>query len=97
MAKNVTGTFTGTANGNAFTPGGCFNVSVYGTFVGTVVLERSFDAGTTWVPVLRPSTGTAVSYTAPSSEVLGEPEKAASHRLRCSAYTSGTVSYRLAN
>lgn len=97
MAKNVTGSFTGTANGNAFTPNGCFNVSVYGTFVGTAVLERSFDAGTTWVPVLRSGGNTAVSYTAPSSENFTETEKAASHRLRCSAYTSGTISYRLAN
>lgn len=97
MAKNVSGSFTGTGNGNTFTPNGCYNVTVYGTFVGTVVLERSFDAGVTYVAVLRPAGSTAVSYTAPSSEVIPEPEKTILHRLRCSAYTSGTISYRMSN
>jgi hypothetical protein len=98
----ATGSFNGTANGADFVPNRAanetarqFNVSVWGTFVGTVVLERSFDSGANYIPVLRYCTNTAVSYTAPSSEVLPEPEGGVIHRLRCSAYTSGTINWRL--
>lgn len=104
---SATGTFTATGNGNPIVPTTTdlsptlnarkVNVAVYGTFVGTAVLERSFDGGTNYVPVLRPGGNTAVSYTAPSSEVLEEPEPGVMWRLRCSAYTSGTISYRLSN
>jgi hypothetical protein len=97
----VTGSFAATGNGNTMVPNtgrvnvNCgLNVSVYGTFVGTVVLERSFD-GTNYIPVLR--NGTAISYTAPSSETLYDPEGDVIYRLRCSAYTSGTANYRLSN
>jgi hypothetical protein len=101
---SVTGSFAATGNGNAFLPNpgkynnACqVNISLWGVFVGTVVLERTFDAGTNWIPVLRYCTGTAVSYTAPASEVLPEPEGDVQWRLRCSAYTSGTANYRLSN
>jgi hypothetical protein len=100
----ATGSFSATGNGNPFVPNtgrvnnNCqFNVSVYGTFVGTVVLERSFDSGANYIPVYRYCTGTAVSYTAPASEVLPEPEGDVIYRLRCSAYTSGTANYRLSD
>ena len=102
--QNVTGSFSATGNGLPFAPNAAainpdvqFNVSVYGVFVGTIVLERSFDFGTNWIPVLRYCSNTAVSYTAPSSEVLPEPEGNVQYRLRCSAYTSGTANYRLSN
>jgi hypothetical protein len=100
MAK-LEGTFAATGNSADFVPNpgkfnnACqFNVHIYGTFVGTVVLLRSFD-GTNYVPVLRYCSSTAVSYTTPSSEVLPEPEGGAIYRLSCTAYTSGTVNYRL--
>jgi hypothetical protein len=98
----VTGSFTATGNGNTFLPNtgrvnvnSGFNVAVYGTFVGTVVLERSFDNGVNYVPVLR--NGTAISYTTPSSETIYDPEGDVLYRFRCSAYTSGTANYRLSN
>ena len=101
---NVTGSFSATGNGTAFTPnpgsfnnGAQFNISLWGTFVGTVVLECSFDGFTTAIPVNRYCTGTAVSYTAPANEVLPCPEGGVQYRLRCSAYTSGTANYRLSN
>lgn len=101
--NSTTGTFGATGNGSSFIPEPAqdlrhvigFNVAVYGTFVGTVVLEKTYDGGTNWVPVLRPGGNTAVSYTAPSTEVLYEPEDSVAYRLRCSAYTSGTINYRL--
>lgn len=60
-------------------------VLVGGTFVGTVLIEVSFDteaAVPTWVPF-----GSAV--TAPGTVKIDIPVKAA--RARCSAYTSGTI------
>lgn len=71
-----------------------FNVSVWGTFVGTIQLERSFDGGTTWLPIT--SAGSAAfKYTAPASEQQTEPEAAARYRMNCTTYTSGTINYRL--
>jgi hypothetical protein len=100
---STTGTLTAVANGSAFMPETAadlralisFNVALWGTFVATVILEKSFDNGVTYVPVLRPGGNTAVSYSAPSAEVIGEPEDGVLYRLRCTAYTSGTVNYRL--
>ncbi|MEY3774316.1 MAG: hypothetical protein RLZZ129_1096, partial [Verrucomicrobiota bacterium] len=47
------GTFTGTGRSAAFIPkqGSAFNVSVWGTFSATVQMQRSFDNGTTWLPL----------------------------------------------
>lgn len=58
---------------------------VGGTFVGTVIVEVSMDpeAGSpTWIPF-----GAAI--TAPGTAKVDIPCKAV--RLRCSAYTSGTI------
>lgn len=101
MAQKLTGTFTATGQSASFQPDGIddragiqFNVSLWGTFVGTVQLERSFDNGTTWLPIT--SAGAAAfKYTAPASESVSEPEADTLYRLNCTAYTSGTVNYRL--
>lgn len=100
----VTSAFTGTGNGSVFAPKASevahprgFNIAASGTFVGTVVLEKSFDLGTTWIAVLRPGTSTAISYTTPGAEVLAEPEVGVQYRWRCSAFTSGTINTRLSN
>jgi hypothetical protein len=82
-------TFGGaTADGYALGP---YVIHVYGTFVATVLIEGSIDGGTTWVPLLLHN-GTAVvsSITVPGvyySNLAGWTTT----RLRCSAYTSGTV------
>jgi len=62
---------------------------VGGTFVGTVLVEVSNDpeAGSpTWVPF-------GSSLTAPGTAKVDIPVKAV--RLRCSAYTSGTIEGRV--
>ena len=65
-----------------------FNVSVWGTFIATVTLQRSFDGGTTWLEVN--------SWTAPVEARDEEPEGAL-YRIGVDAgdYTSGTVNVRL--
>lgn len=94
--------FTATGNGSTFTPqtdgraphGGQFNFYVSGTFVGTVIGQKSFDDGTTWVPAYD-MFGVAVSLTAPGAFRLKETENGVLYRARCSAYTSGTAVARL--
>lgn len=100
MAQNLTGTFAATGQSASFLPDGVddktdrvFNVSLWGTFVATVQLERSLD-GTNWLPLT--ANGTPIEkFTAPCSEEIEEDEATAIYRLNCTAYTSGTVNYRM--
>lgn len=91
----VSGTFTGTANGTSAIFFGMFNLELSGTWVGSVQLERSFDGGTTFVAAAMDTTGTAAAYTVNVSVVVNESEPGVIYRVRCTAYTSGTVAYRL--
>jgi hypothetical protein len=63
-------------------------VSVSGTFVGTVQLERSLDGGKSWQVQRTPSTA------ALSSTVINGPGL---FRWTCTAYTSGTIICALAD
>ena len=101
----VSGTFTGTGVSASFMPLGTFNMIIGGSggpngnWSATVRLERSFDEGTTWYVCGDPggTNGQAVYSTAnvDVSRVAGEPERGVLYRLNCSAYTSGTINYRL--
>jgi len=99
----ITGTFGATGQSASLCPkqgdyhhqSYSFNMSLWGTFVGTVQLERSFDNGTTWLPIT--ALGSSITFTAPASESFEEPEVGVIYRLNCTAYTSGTVNYRLSN
>lgn len=91
----ITGSFAATGQSASAVFYGSFNVSLWGTFVATVQLERSFDGGTTWLPTAEDTTGAAAAYSAPVSLVADEPEHQVLHRLNCTAWTSGTVNYRL--
>lgn len=85
-----------TANGQATTWqefSGRFNLHLAGIFVATVILERSFDGGVTAAPCT--NLGAGVSFTGPASEILEAPETGVLYRLRCTAYTSGSVQARL--
>lgn len=94
----VSGTFAATGQSTSFAaPGaldGEFNVSLSGTWAGTVLLQRSFNAGSTWITVSKPDL-TDASFTTNVSFSVKEPEPGVLYRLNCSAYTSGTVTYRL--
>lgn len=101
----IAGTFTGTATSPAFCLYGAFNVAIYGSggpngaWNGTVQLERSFDGGTTWIVCGAGGTGQQAIYTtatgADVSVTGSEPELGVAYRLRCTAYVSGTINYRM--
>ena len=90
----VTGTFAAVGSSSALLPvpqeGGDqknMNLSLSGTWAGTILLERSFDGGTNYF--------TVNSYTANTEARIPESEVGVLYRLTCSVYTSGTVTYRL--
>lgn len=64
-----------------------YNLSISGTFVATINLERSFDEGATWRIVK--------AFTAPAEKIGDEPEPGALYRFNCTSYTSGTANCRL--
>jgi hypothetical protein len=106
--KVVSGSFTGTGqsgNANAGLNAGqnpqppvfkdVLNAAIWGTFIATLVLEKSFDGGDTYIPISKDSSGTANSYNAPIALGVYEPEHNVLYRWNCVAYTSGTVNYRI--
>jgi hypothetical protein len=92
----VASTFTATGSSSSFTPlaGRGFNVSLWGVFVAAAQLERSFDSGATWLPLTAGGIQ-LYQWTVPASEIVQEDEVGVRYRLRCTSFTSGTVSYRI--
>src|ERR1017187_254459 len=66
-----------------------FNTSLWGTFSGSVQLERSFD-GLTFFPVTAAGTQLCI-WTAPASESWEEDMANVFYRLNNTVYTSGTI------
>lgn len=95
VSDTVSGSLTAVGNGYAFqpAPNNPFSVYIYGSFAATAVVQRSFDLGTTWVTVPKPDL-TDASFTAPINFSAEEPVPGTLWRVRCSAYTSGTISYQ---
>ncbi len=91
----VEGNFTATGRSATFgpIPGRGFNITLSGTFVATVILERSFDQGATWYP-LTGSGYPIYNWTAAASEMAVEDETDVIYSLRC-VWTSGTAAYRI--
>jgi hypothetical protein len=67
------------------------NMSISGTFVATVVLQRTFDGGRNWLDV--------ESFTEPAERQISEPEPGVLYRLgvKTGGFTSGTIYVRLSN
>lgn len=67
---------------------GVFNFSIWGTFVATLTVQRSFDSGSTWLDV--------DTFTAPG-EWIGEEGEGSLYRvgIKVTDYTSGTANIRL--
>lgn len=70
-------------------PAGNFNFSIWGTFVATVTVQRSFDGGTTWLD--------CDSFSTPG-EWFGTEGEGSLYRvgIKATDYTSGTASIRMA-
>jgi len=68
---------------------GHFNISLSGTWVGTLTVQRSFDSGSTWFDVK--------TFTQNAQEYGYEPEGGIYYRagVKTGEYTSGTVVVRL--
>lgn len=69
---------------------------------GTVILERSFDGGTTWLTCGVGGAGAPASYvfgsagiTNPVSFTASEPEQGVAYRLNCAALSAGNINYRI--
>lgn len=97
------GTFTGAGLGLPFSPvfdsrapeaGASFNISVWGTFTGTIRPVRSFDKGVTWLPVTYVD-GSAIAWTAPFSTGFEEAEDGLLFALEAMTGFTGTANYRL--
>ena len=92
----ITGSFTGTADSDHFATRtivdntGTIAVQIYGTFVATIVLQRSNDAGSTWRDVV------GESYTAPQDFDVNANTPEFVYRLSCSAFTSGEAFFVIA-
>jgi hypothetical protein len=85
MARNVSGSFTGTGTSDEIVIPEIGSVSLSGFGSATVVLERSGDEGITWK--------TVATYTADGEAgVLGIGWK---WRLNCTVHGSGTIVYFL--
>lgn len=67
---------------------GHFNFSIYGTWAGTVTLQRSFDGGNTWLDV--------GAYTE-NTELAGYEPEGALYRagIKTGEYTSGQANVRI--
>lgn len=83
----LSGSFTSTGQSNSVAIEGGFNVSLSGFGVATVGVQRSFDSGSTWV--------TVENFTGDAERKGCETESGVIYRLNCSAYTSGTIVYRI--
>lgn len=68
---------------------GYFNISISGTWDGTVTAQRSFDEGSTWFDVS--------TWTANTEEYGFEPERGVQYRagIKTGQFGSGTVVVRI--
>lgn len=101
-------TFSGTSGTLAFPPGHTSAEVVTGTdaaatfaavaVAATVQLERTHDGGSTWLIAGVGGGGLQAIYVNPQAFTVGtnESERGISYRLNCTAYSSGTLNYRLA-
>ena len=92
----ITGAFAATGQSAVFVPlaGRAANVSAWGTFAASLQLKRSFDGGSTLLPITAAGT-TLYAWSAPASESFEEGEAGVAYFLVCTNYTSGTINYRI--
>lgn len=92
----LAGTFTEAGTSSAIVLYGDFNFSLRGTFAATIVLEKSFDGGTTWIPVSLDGTGSPVSLVSQGASIVTqEVEAGMLYRVNCPSYASGSAFWRI--
>jgi hypothetical protein len=97
MSLPISGTFVGTGNSAEIRIKGRASVLITGGNA-TVNIQRSTDQGSTWNTISRDAAGTLAAYATATlgfNGFIDEPEHMVMYRLNCSAYTSGTVTYRM--
>ncbi len=88
--KLLEGSFTGTGQSGSLYLYGDFDLSLSGWGSATVLLQKSYDAGTNWK--------TIETYTADAQPSGVQKNKdGALFRLNCTVHGSGTIVYRLGN
>lgn len=94
----VSGTFTGTGQSQPVAVLGKASILIEGG-IGTVHIEKSFNDGSTYFVSSKNSDGNAASYTTASNVAfnghIDEPMSRIKYRLNCTAYTSGSINYRI--
>lgn len=92
---------TGYTNANVVTGVDAAAIIATTAWAGTMVLERSFDGGQTYLNCGVGGAGQPASYDGATmagnavSIVASEPERGVLYRLNCRVYTSGTINYRI--
>lgn len=89
----VTGSLTATGTIGPFPVYGDFNVALWGTFTGSVHLQKTFDGGTTYIDTILNS-GSVAAFSAPGAISLYEPEKGVAYILNATTLSSGTLQAR---
>lgn len=97
--SRVEGVITGTGATSAveFKDGGGNILLDFGSGAGTVAIEKSFDGGTTWYTASKDATPTAAIYTQSINGVIDEREQGVFYRFNCTAFTSGSIPFRLSS
>ena len=100
QANNAQQTFNFALTASAITAGADIAAIFTGAAIvysATVQLERSFDGGATWTVCNIGSSGTLAQWAAgtPVNLSFTEPERGVSYRVNVTAYSSGTINYRL--
>jgi len=91
----IVGDFAATGQSEGLLVNDKANIQLAGTFVATVLLEKSFD-NSNWLEASKNSDGDAASYTGPIGATIQEVgEGNVWYRWNCSTLTSGSVNFRL--
>ena len=98
MTTQLSGTLTSATTSASITlPRGEFTIALSGG-VATVAIQNNAVDGVTFNTVSQDTAGTAASYSLNSTAVVviaNQIESGVSWRINVTAYTSGTVTYRL--
>ena len=95
-AIRLSGSITGTGVTSAVSIFGVANILLaFDGGAATIDLERSFDDGVTYDVASKDSTPTDATFTESINGLIEEPERDVLYRFNCTAFTSGTIRFRI--